>query len=501
MPFYDTPPRVTDILAKLAGEQRRVSANRRVENAQISRGGITITDPTGSVVGRVGLLGDGSFGISSFDSEGHERTLRDAAEQVDKVGLDANNALTAANGKNKSTFDDEPPGAAENTAGDIWFQRDMEGNILGQWEGMGGTTWSPRQLASEIIANLDAGKITTGTLDADRIGAGTIVAGHLATDSVTTDKLAANAIDGMVITGATLRTAASGPRVTLTSAGMFGAGLYGWQGSTVNPNVLLSSIGLTIQDVDESTPGYTKVEGVRVSKTGIILSKINPAMPVPFQSVMRMFMGLDSLTFYDETSNRRIALGNDRAEFWNAANTEKLTIRTGSTFPQQRIESNNALALYGGGIEGLNVQTSGVAFGNYLYANYFRTTTSAANLHRSSADAQIYLVTSNGHNKLEQEAIPLCAGEALLEVPPKTWVDRREAESGNQTRVPGFVAEDVKAVSDAHGGALAALLTEGPDSMGTSYMGVNYDRVAAYLIPVIRDLRSRITELERALND
>lgn len=80
------------------------------------------------------------------------------------------------------------------------------------------------------IANLDAAKIDTGTLNAARIGAGSIVAEKLATGAVTTDKilanaittakLAATAIDGMTITGALIRTAATGQRVQLDVNGL-----------------------------------------------------------------------------------------------------------------------------------------------------------------------------------------------------------------------------------------------------------------------------------------
>lgn len=65
-------------------------------------------------------------------------------------------------------------------------------------------------ITSAKIANLDAGKITTGTLSADRIAAG----------AITGAKIAADAIDGKTITGATIRTAASGQRVQLDSDGL-----------------------------------------------------------------------------------------------------------------------------------------------------------------------------------------------------------------------------------------------------------------------------------------
>lgn len=152
---------------------------------------------------------------------------------------------------------------------------------------------------------------------------------------------------------------------------------------------------------------------------------------------------------------------------------------------------------------GVQVSESGVSLVNYLYANFFRTTTEAANLHRSSTDAQVYLVSSMGFNKLDQEDIDLAQAEAVLDLAPKTWRDRAEVATDPDTtlRVPGFVAEEVRAVSEKHGGALDPLITEGPDTQGTSYLGINYDRVPAYLIPLIRDLRDQVADLTSRLAD
>jgi hypothetical protein len=150
---------------------------------------------------------------------------------------------------------------------------------------------------------------------------------------------------------------------------------------------------------------------------------------------------------------------------------------------------------------GVQVSAEGVSLINYLYANFFRTTTEAANLHRSSTDAQVYLVSSMGFNKLDQADIDLADAEAVLDLAPKTWRDRAEVATKPDTtrRVPGFVAEEVRAASEKHGGALDPLITEGPDTQGTSYLGINYDRIPAYLIPLIRDQRDKVADLTERL--
>lgn len=89
--------------------------------------------------------------------------------------------LTSANGKNKSTYSTGVPGTTANTAGDIWFQYNGSNQIIGQWRGTGGTSWTPVTIENSVIATLDAGKINTGFLDvANRINAGSLSIGQVA---------------------------------------------------------------------------------------------------------------------------------------------------------------------------------------------------------------------------------------------------------------------------------------------------------------------------------
>lgn len=76
----------------------------------------------------------------------------------------ANGAQTTANGKNTVKYSLSTPSGG-GTNGDIWFQFNGSNNIIGQWT-YNGSSWIANQITSTVIANLDAGKITTGTLDA-----------------------------------------------------------------------------------------------------------------------------------------------------------------------------------------------------------------------------------------------------------------------------------------------------------------------------------------------
>lgn len=84
-------------------------------------------------------------------------------------------AQTAANGKNSVFYSLNVAPTTGNTGrvnGDTWFRRDANGVIIGQWEWVT-NAWVVRTVGSQVIANLDVGKLTTGDIAAgQKISAG-----------------------------------------------------------------------------------------------------------------------------------------------------------------------------------------------------------------------------------------------------------------------------------------------------------------------------------------
>lgn len=169
-------------------------------------------------------------------------------------------AQSTANGKNKVYYNTSAPGSTANTAGDIWWQY-ASGIVIGQYVGAGGTSWTSAPIGNAVIANLDAGKITTGYLDvagtvkittsATASGSANVNAarieisslgfyaydGSTATVSITNSGTAlfTGTITGSSFTGGTFRTAASGTRIEMTSGSSNYIFFYG---STSQPGVL-----------------------------------------------------------------------------------------------------------------------------------------------------------------------------------------------------------------------------------------------------------------------
>lgn len=85
----------------------------------------------------------------------------------------ANQALATADGKNSIIWSALAPAVADlvdRVDGDRWVRVDGNNNIIGEWQAdVTNGVWLARAIGSAYISNLDAGKITTGTLTAINI--------------------------------------------------------------------------------------------------------------------------------------------------------------------------------------------------------------------------------------------------------------------------------------------------------------------------------------------
>jgi hypothetical protein len=149
-------------------------------------------------------------------------------------------AQSTANGKNKVYYDTVVPGSTPNTAGDIWWQY-ASGIVIGQYVGAGGTSWTSAPIGNAVIANLDAGKITTGYLDV----AGTV--------KITTSATASG-------------TGGFTPRIEINSTGFFA---YNGSLATVSiTNTGTASFTGTITASSFTSTYYASGRGVAITSSG-----------------------------------------------------------------------------------------------------------------------------------------------------------------------------------------------------------------------------------------
>jgi hypothetical protein len=114
----------------------------------------------------------GSAASASAQATAAYNASLSAAAQATSAQYTAGIAQTSANGKNTSNYYVSAPSAFSNNrngttpiAGDLWFVTDAgTGYVSAQYIYNAGSGWSVAPITNTVIANLDAGKITAGTI-------------------------------------------------------------------------------------------------------------------------------------------------------------------------------------------------------------------------------------------------------------------------------------------------------------------------------------------------
>ena len=128
-----------------------------------------------------------------------------------------------------------------------------------------------------------------------------------------------------------------------------------------------------------------------------------------------------------------------------------------------------------------------------------QTTGSSPNLFIADDGALVRSTSASKYKTDIQRSHSLDYGERLLSLPTATWIDKAESKryaSGESDIKPvmhfGMIAEDLEAAG------LEMLVARGSDG---ELEGIQYDRIAPALLPVIKELQDRIEKLEEKLNE
>ena len=190
----------------------------------------------------------------------------------------ADAAQLAANGKNTNWYQNDPPPLTGNKLHDCWFDLN-DANRMYRWNG---TAWTSTQFGNNAFSAIDAGKISTGTLNALRIAARSITVDKLNVGdftNITVDPLIESAVD-INWTGTNhVRSTVSGSTRALATIGNSAAGachVESMRFYTVDPNATyylgaelyrttVGSLSLGLQFYDKSkvaigTPGYCVID-------------------------------------------------------------------------------------------------------------------------------------------------------------------------------------------------------------------------------------------------
>ena len=407
--------------------------------------------------------------------------------------------------------------------------------IIGQWTGNGGTSWTQVALSTAVFSNIDAGKITTGTITSIEYnnGSGTFVvtpAGALTASSATiqgTIKAEAGYF-GNYAGGNYWSVGASG--LTAVGTGTITGGLI--QGSSiavpqVSPKFQVDNAGnmtassASIQGTIWAKTGYIGdpagsnvwaiyAQGIQASGNAYIYAGSITGSTITGGTVqtstgstsIKMVGSTNSLDFYTSGSitgqiypyssngiflqygtsstNPNIIIGAGIVSLYaNASNIINLQTVGGTTITSSSVTVNSSLTV-----------SSGYKFNspdiysttNSNAANVF--VTASGYLQRSTASSMRYKM-----NITDLTDIADLDPKKLLNLHPRAFEYKPEylpdADPRSGKRIPGFIAEEV---ADVYGIA-ADLVEDKPETW-------NERMIVPGILALVQDLEKRLTKLE-----
>ena len=322
-----------------------------------------------------------------------------------------NAAQTTANGKNKITYSASAPGATANTAGDLWWQF-ASGVVTGQWTGAGGTTWTSNTIGNAVLANIDAAKITAGTISAAiSMSAATITGGSI---NIGSGVFVVTTLGAVTITAGSLNINTG--TFIVTTAGALTA-----TNATITGSITAST-GAIGGWIITSTQMYSGTGAFMNSNTGNI--------------------GGNNVTAFSQFSGGGMLVSGGVLDM------------TGRIQASGRIEASGVLQANGNlTVAGTSTFTGSTTFNGVdnAFPN-ISSTASAANVRwGTTGGGRLFWVTSSSarfkENIIDIRAIDELDPKKLLQLPVRAFSYKSdhlsETDERSEIMVPGFIAEEV----------------------------------------------------------
>lgn len=346
------------------------------------------------------------------------------------------------------------------------------------------------------ISNITADKITTGTLNAGLLNVININANSITTGNIKGPNLDINLTTGEVIFGRGrihdtsdaidinvdqryISTASGSARVMLKSGEM----------QLVEPTIFDLSTNPYLR-ISNAVSGTAFSGGViEGRKTAVITNKDNNAWAFSTPVGTMNFSGLSTGQSYNGSWLPTIIGGADRGVFISGGRA--FGMGTISASPYIQIGTNTP----GGGYWSDRV----VIDGAYVHIPAITRATGGGYTVKVAGDGALIRDSSALKYKTDVRRSYVCDyGERLLDLPTATWIDKAELKRYNEgesqikpTRSFGMIAEDLAAAG------LEMLVQRNPEG---GLEGIEYDRIGVALIPVIKQLKDKVKELEDKLN-
>lgn len=346
------------------------------------------------------------------------------------------------------------------------------------------------------ISNLTADKITTGTLNAGLLNVINLNANSITTGSIKGPNLDINLTTGEVIFGRGrihdttdaidinvdqryISTASGSARVMLKNGEM----------QLVEPTIFDLSTDPYLR-ISNSVSGAAFNGGVIEGRnTATITNKENNTWAYTGPMGTMAFSGLSTGKSVNDTWAPTIIGGAERGVF----------ISGGRAFDMGTISASPFIQIGTTGPGGGYFSDRVVIDGSYVHIPAITRTTGGGYTVKVADDGALIRDSSAMKYKTDIRRSYVCDyGEHLLDLPTATWIDKGELKRYNEgesqikpTRSFGMIAEDLAAAG------LEMLVQRNPEG---GLEGIEYDRIGVALIPVIKQLKDKVKELEDKLN-
>jgi hypothetical protein len=386
-------------------------------------------------------------------------------------------AQTTADGKNKIYRQNTTP-TGTFSVGDLWFDTAND-NRISRWDG---SSWVQYGLGNLAIANLDAGKITTGFLAADRIEAASITGTKLVAGTIEAVSIAAGTITGAKIAAGTI-TASNIATATITADQI--------AGSTI-----------TAAEIAAGT-----ITAAEIEAGSITVDRLTAGTLTAF--TLRTSSGARRVTVSASTNSISFTESSTTVGHIGPASVDGIVMHYGSTFnpavttyPNAYVSSGDARIAYSSGIY-VQVSSSGVTMnGNVFTLDAFynqdaSTSANAANT-RMDTDGRTRRSTASSA-RFKEEIVSLSTvadldPSKLLTLPIRAFKFKSDYLDATDNRsgilVPGLIAEEV-----AEHYPIAA--DRGNDGLVENW---NERFVIPGMLALIQDLHARVESLEGGTN-
>lgn len=430
----------------------------------------------------------------------------------------ANAAQSTANGKNKITYSSTTPGATANTAGDLWWQY-SGGNVIAQWTGAGGTSWTSNTLASAVIASIDAGKITAGTISvAISLEAATITGGSINIGSGVFQVSSGGAVtitSGSININSSTFILSSAGKLTCSDVVITGGTLTIGSNFQVSNTGVLTASGGNFTGKMVATSGWigSETTGWNFTSTGYLRSYDSSTIFYPTSSASAYAIitdriissaGIQSSATISTTGNAKVSAQgttSNRCEF-NYYNTINLQSITGG-YGVDSDWSPNSDNTYDLGLATSNGASTNRRW-RRLYSNNTTISTSDSRLKTDVTDSPLGLSFIESLRPVsykwivgKQEVVKDAEGHGIVigEDPLGKPIFEMASTPGQRLHY-GFIAQEVKTALDASGVEDFAGWVQDDLSNPDSTQSLSYEQFIAPLVKAVQELTDRVKQLE-----